>query len=168
VSIQHVSLVLEHLNAKPAPKLIALVLADHADADGLCWPSYRRLSSITGMDERTVRRHVKELIERGVVKKVRTGSVATDNGRRVYVSNAYRVDANVLRRLPSLLSTKTLWMGDRNDHLQTDKTDRLWGGQLSTKPSLNHQTNHQSCGTVDNPASSLSEVLDALFEDSGE
>ena len=34
-------------------RLVLLALADHADADGKCWPSYARLMSMTGLSRRT-------------------------------------------------------------------------------------------------------------------
>ena len=85
-------------------KLVALILADHCDADGFCWPSYRRIAERSCLSERSVRRHVHELIERGVVAKVRTGHVTTKDGRRLRVTNAYRVNADALADRPSLLS----------------------------------------------------------------
>ena len=73
MSVRHVGLVLDHLEASPGVKLVAMILADHADADGVCWPSYRRVAQRSCLGERTVRRYVRELIERGIVTKLNTG-----------------------------------------------------------------------------------------------
>lgn len=116
-------------------KLVALVLADHCDADGFCWPSYRRIAERSCLSERSVRRHVRELIAAGVVTKVRTGSVTTRDGRRLRVTNAYRVNADALAHRPSLLSTAEVSIVDARDHLQVATSGRSrWSG-LATKPS---------------------------------
>lgn len=116
-------------------KLVALILADHSDADGFCWPSYRRIAERSCLSERSVRRHVHELAA-GVVTKVRTGHVTTKDGRRLRVTNAYRVNADVLAGRPSLLSTAAVCIVDTPDHLQLAISGRSrWSG-VSTKPSL--------------------------------
>lgn len=150
MSVTHIGLVLDNLDVKPAVKLVAVVLADHADREGLCWPSYRKISERTGMDDRTVRRHVKALIDMGVVSKVRTGAIVNLNGKAVRVSNLYRVNASNLIRRGSKLSTRDLLMGGSTDHLEMDKSDTLGGVQLSTKSSNNHQSNRQRSEPVDN------------------
>ncbi len=63
LSVRHIGLVLDHLEAPAPVKLVALILADHCDADGFCWPSYRRIAERSCLSERSVRRHVHELIE---------------------------------------------------------------------------------------------------------
>jgi hypothetical protein len=170
VSVKHIGLVLDHLKVKPAVKLVAVVLADHADSDGVCWPSYRRIAEKAGCDERTARRHIKTLIELGVVTKLRTGTVMKIGDRTVKVTNAYRVNEDVLRRMPIFnapkLSTKGLGMKDSFDHLEVDKNDTHRGGGLSTKPSNNHQHNRKSEDAVDNSDGiSVGDVLNAMLAD---
>jgi DNA-binding Lrp family transcriptional regulator len=136
LSVRHIGLVLDHLEAAAPVKLVALILADHCDADGFCWPSYRRIAERSCLSERSVRRHVRELIESGVVAKVRTGCVATKDGRRVRITNAYRLDADALADRPSLLSTAAVSIVDTRDHLQVAIYGRpRWSG-LATKPSV--------------------------------
>lgn len=53
----------------PATQLVLLLLADHADADGLCWPSYRLLAADACISERTAMRVIRGLIEAGLVRK---------------------------------------------------------------------------------------------------
>jgi DNA-binding transcriptional ArsR family regulator len=149
MSVKHIGLVLDCLKAKPALKLVAIVLADHADSDGLCWPSYRKIAERTNMDDRTVRRHVKTLQEIGVVIKVRSGSITRVGEQVVRVSNAYRISERRLLEIAEL-STDDLWTGGSVDHLKVDKNIQKRGGRLSTKPSMNHQSNRQHCGNVDN------------------
>ncbi|MET4214375.1 helix-turn-helix domain-containing protein [Bradyrhizobium sp. LA2.1] len=49
----------------PARKLLLLVLANYADADGICWPSQGRLADDTGMSLDTVQRQTRKLISDG-------------------------------------------------------------------------------------------------------
>ena len=164
MSVKHVGLVLDHLDAKPALKLVAIILADHADSDGLCWPSYRRISQRSNMDERTVRRHVKALQDMGVITKLRTGSVIEKDGKAVRITNAYRVNEVVLLRRGKLSTSRPV-DGVKSVHLEVDKKRRSRGAGLSTKSSFNHQTNHQYDESVDNSREpvSLDDVLGSIL-----
>lgn len=169
MSVAHVALVLDHLKVKPAQKLVAVILADHADLDGVCWPSYRRIAERSGLDERTVRRHVRFLIDLGVVTKLRTGTVTRVGERAVHMSNAYRIEADVIRRLPLLsaakLSTDGLGTNDEFVHLEVVKNTHPRGGRLSTKSSTNHHTNRQSQSLVENAeALSVGDVLGSILK----
>jgi len=103
MSVRHIGLVLDHLSAPAAVKLVALILADHADSDGVCWPSYRRIAERSCLSERTVRRYVGELADSGVIRKLQTGGLASRDGERVWTTNHYRIDAEALAAQPSLL-----------------------------------------------------------------
>lgn len=151
MSIKHVGLILEHFSAKPALKLVAVILADHADQDGVCWPSYRRIAEMTSQTERNVARHVKELIDLGIITKLRTGTIVKKGGQSVRLSNAYRLNAHVIEGRKTLkLSTKDLWIDDENVHLEHDKKTSSRWTPVSTKPSINHQSNRKSGLPVDN------------------
>lgn len=141
------TLVFEHLQVKPAPKLVALVLADHANGDGLCWPSYRRIAEWTGMDKRTIQRHVRFLIDIGVVTKLRTGHIVKHGERVIRVSNAYQIHADRLAELSTIdLGISSDFVTPKDDKTSTSR----WGG-LSTKPIPNpHSYNHHQKETVDN------------------
>ncbi|WP_417698042.1 helix-turn-helix domain-containing protein [Psychromonas sp.] len=52
-----------------ARKLVLMKLADNADDDGVCWPSYNHLAAQCEMSRRTVIRHVDDLILCGFMKK---------------------------------------------------------------------------------------------------
>jgi len=45
----------------PTARLVLLCLADHADEDGVCWPSQARIARKTGLSERAVRDALKVL-----------------------------------------------------------------------------------------------------------
>lgn len=52
-------------------KFVLLMLANHADEDGYCWPSVKRLASECGMAERTVKTHLARLVELGYISRER-------------------------------------------------------------------------------------------------
>lgn len=164
MSVKHIGLVLDHFDAKPALKLVAIILADHADSDGLCWPSYRRVALRANMDERTVRRHIKTLQELGIITKLRTGSVTQKDGKTVRITNAYRVNEMVLLRRKELSPTRLL-VTAKTVHLEVDKKRHSRGGPLTTKPSKNHKSNHQYDEAVENNREpvSLDDVLGSVL-----
>jgi DNA-binding transcriptional ArsR family regulator len=51
-------------------KLVLLVLADHADPDGECYPSRKRIARMAALSARSVTRHVGLLEERGLLERV--------------------------------------------------------------------------------------------------
>ena len=59
----------EHGPKDPARRVLLMAYAEHADArTGECWPSNRRLSEITGMSDRTIRRQRAALAAEGWIK----------------------------------------------------------------------------------------------------
>ena len=137
MSVRHVGLVLDHLEASPGVKLVAMILADHADADGVCWPSYRRVAQRSCLGERTVRRYVRELIERGIVTKLNTGrGPAKGETAGSWTPNLYRIESVALVALPSLLqvSPDAGADGDRRDAGVEGLDDHQVVGQYDHEP----------------------------------
>ena len=56
----------------PARKLVLLKLADQANDNGLCWPSYQTIASACEVDRRTVIRHIKQLEKDGFLRVEKT------------------------------------------------------------------------------------------------
>lgn len=54
----------------PTRKLVLVALADHANADGECWPSMRLVADFAECSPRTVQRHIDSLEDEGFVKRV--------------------------------------------------------------------------------------------------
>jgi DNA-binding transcriptional ArsR family regulator len=59
------------LDLPASTKLVALALADHADEQGVCWPSLARLTARTGTHRATVLRHLRALEDAGVISRER-------------------------------------------------------------------------------------------------
>lgn len=67
----------------PTARHVAAVIAAHvSDEDGTCWPSDARLSTLTGLAPRTVKRAVTELEAAGALDR-RTGAFRAGGRRRV-------------------------------------------------------------------------------------
>jgi hypothetical protein len=72
VSIHHLNSAWE-ANLPTTAKFVLVALADHANAEGLCWPSIARLCSRTGLSERAVRNALNLLEVRGELHRRRRG-----------------------------------------------------------------------------------------------
>jgi hypothetical protein len=67
MSIRYMTLAFHARVGNPLTKLILVKLADHANDDGTCWPSIRRIAHDAECDERTVRRHIRNLEAAGLL-----------------------------------------------------------------------------------------------------
>lgn len=65
MSWQASSAVLKSSEAVGTSRFVLLVLANYADNYGLCWPRIEQLAEDCRIDERTIRRHLRELAEEG-------------------------------------------------------------------------------------------------------
>lgn len=54
---------------KTGEKFVLVVLGDHADEDGYCYPSQKRMAEYTGMTTRSVQTHCENLEKKGFVKR---------------------------------------------------------------------------------------------------
>lgn len=77
-------------DVEPHEQRVLLVLADHANEDGYCWPSLGLIAWKLGLAVKTVRRTMRSLEERGAVER----------HERLGKSNAYRVNLDALSDKP--------------------------------------------------------------------
>jgi len=82
MSARLVRLVLDRFRGTSSEKLVLVAIADHANAEGIAWPTQRRLAKEAGISTRQVERIVPELTRRGWLKV---------EERRGCRSNRYRV-----------------------------------------------------------------------------
>ena len=68
MSVQAVGWALK-LDIPAATKFVLVALCNYADDKGRCWPSQESLARDTSMSDRTVRRHVKQLEEAGLITR---------------------------------------------------------------------------------------------------
>ena len=74
-----------------AKKFVLVKLADNANDDGVCWPSYDHIADMCEMSRRTVIRHIAELEKMGLIS-VRTRKGAEGNKSNVYQLNLASVN----------------------------------------------------------------------------
>lgn len=78
-----------------AEKFVLVVLCDRADQDGRCWPSQADLARMTGMGQRTVRRHLEALESRGLIvrheRRAAGGSRRSDYFQITFCSQAAKL-----------------------------------------------------------------------------
>jgi predicted ArsR family transcriptional regulator len=55
------------LDLPATPKLVLLALAEHADAQGVCWPGQDRIARMCGLSVRHLRRVCADLEARGLI-----------------------------------------------------------------------------------------------------
>lgn len=69
MSIEALNWAWEQSCPNPTAKLVLMALADHANGDGECWPSMKRVAEITGVSARQISTHIKDLEALGYVTK---------------------------------------------------------------------------------------------------
>jgi hypothetical protein len=79
------------LSIAPTPKLILIAIADHADDDGVCWPSLERVADKASVNRRTVMRHVEEFAAAGLL----TLEHRRDEATGLQLPNRYRLKMTV-------------------------------------------------------------------------
>lgn len=72
---------------KPTSILVLLRLADHANDDDIAWPGKKHLAKICGITKRTADAAIEDLIQRGLIARVRR---LNDEGRNM--SNTYQLN----------------------------------------------------------------------------
>lgn len=66
-----------------------------------CYPSYAKLEEITGFSNSTLKRHIKKLINIGIIKSTGRGYICKRTGQRRQTSNLYTVNMLVMKAMVS-------------------------------------------------------------------
>jgi len=80
MSLEASKAVWEHSQAKGTARLILLSLADHADEDGVAWPSLSRLAKMANVHVSNISKNLNILIEMGELSRV--GTVPSKQGKK--------------------------------------------------------------------------------------
>jgi hypothetical protein len=102
-------------------KLLLLALADHANDDGICYPSVDRLSIMVACSPRHVRRLRDSLIEQGYLSKIQFGGMVGDVKR----SNVYKVnykDFDSQKRTPTSVSESSVGLQSGHPRPENGRT----------------------------------------------
>ena len=98
----------------PTTKLVLLIICDHFnDSRGIAYPSQERLAEFAECSVRTVRRHIKSLLDRGFIEVVATPNVA----------NKYSIPALKMERTKCPIQAKNEKWGGQNGSNGEDTGD---------------------------------------------
>jgi len=130
MSIKLMTAVWENDQTKGSERLVLLAFADMANDQGVCWPSYETVAKKANIDRRNVIKHVKSLIDKGLLsKKARFRK----NGKEMeYTSNYY-----IINTPPPMVVTEPSPPSDGDDTTPSDGDDTTLVTGASPKPSLN-------------------------------
>lgn len=78
-------------------KLVLLALADHADDAGRCWPSVARMEEMTALSERSIRKAIQTLEEKGALSTDR--GVGRGNSSKYILKLDSSVDASTPQKV---------------------------------------------------------------------
>ena len=85
MSFQLVEHVLAHVDTTPARKLVLVVLARHANDDGVAWPSIETISAYTNVGDRYIRKCLRELEDEALLEVASGGGIkGTSRRNNVY------------------------------------------------------------------------------------
>ena len=138
MSIEAVSWALGQPVEHSSAKFVLVVLANHADADGVCWPSIQSIADSTSQDRKTVIANIKRLLEMGWIqdtgiRKGGTGQVPVyrlNSAKNGTVKQSQKREPLKEETVPFFPINSTVF-----PRKQSQKRD--------TEPSVNRQRNHQ-------------------------
>ena len=110
-------LAVEAFDAKvgnPLRKLVLLKLADQANDDGLCWPSYETIAKACEVDRRSVIRHIKKLEEDSFLRIEKV----YDKEAKKNKSNRYHL--TIAKGVKKSLVTESHYPSDTESPLDSD------------------------------------------------
>ncbi|WP_406937232.1 helix-turn-helix domain-containing protein [Arsenophonus apicola] len=136
----------------PARKLVLLKLADHANDEGICWPSYESIAKQCEISKRTVIRHIAELEKQGLVQvfqRERNGHHHNQSNKYVLrLNNSQSLSPNPETKKPKNDGDNLASDGDKNDNLivtktaaHSDKNDNVMVTQCH--PNQSYRTSHK-------------------------
>lgn len=81
-------------NLKPIPKSVLVVLGDHANDAGVCWPRIATIAEKVGVSKRTVQRSIQHLAQRGLItveQRYRSDGSHSSNRYRLHLERGVSV-----------------------------------------------------------------------------
>ena len=138
MSIEAVAWALSQPVEHSSAKFVLVVLANHADSDGICWPSIQSISDSTAQDRKTVIANLKRLVEMGWI---------TDTGMRKGTTNqvpVYRLNSTKNGTVEQSQKREP-YKAETVPFFPMNSTVFPWkqSQKRDTEPSVNRQQNHQ-------------------------
>ena len=134
MSVRIMSMVFDNQELSSTEKLVMLALADHANDEGKSiYPSQDRLAMKTGLSRETINRHVKRLIQKGIIRKIGY------RGDRANVLEVEIVVESLLTRCDG--ESHLPQEGVTEDHTRCDGESQAGVTEDHTNHHINHQLN---------------------------
>ena len=130
--------------ANSSRKLVLVKLADNAGDDGRCWPSYAYLAAQCEMSERTVIRHINDLVLTGFVKRTHRYGGAQFNKTNIFQLTLENGDISNLKALKEA-EKKAKNNAEKETKNPTENAD-FRGDNLSCREIETEVTNEASRG----------------------
>jgi DNA-binding transcriptional MocR family regulator len=94
MSVEAITWAFKQHVGKPSAKLVLVNLADHADHDRKCWPSYRTIAARTELSRDTVVRSIRLLESNGFIRVVHRHNGRSPSSNMYYLNGEpERVDS---------------------------------------------------------------------------
>ena len=125
MSFEAVRHVLENSKTKGAQRLILVVVAEHADKNGLAWPSIETIARLANCSERFVKKTISEL---------KSEELTIERGGGRGRSNRYRIPIERVNPASPFEETETV-----NSKTERVNSDAIKGEPQITRTIKNHQ-----------------------------
>ena len=125
MSFEAVRHVLENSKTKGAQRLILVVIAEHADKNGLAWPSVDTIARLANCSERFVKKTISEL---------KSEELTIERGGGRGRSNRYRIPIERVNPASPFEETETV-----NSKTERVNSDAIKGEPQITRTIKNHQ-----------------------------
>ncbi len=125
MSIEAVRHVLENSKTKGAQRLILVVIAEHADINGIAWPSVETIARLANCSERFVK---------ATIKKLKSGELVIERGGGRGRSNRYRIPLERVNSGSPIADPERV-----NSETQRVNSDARKGEPQITRTTKNHQ-----------------------------
>lgn len=125
MSFEAVRWILENSKTKGAQRLILVVIAEHADKNGLAWPSIETIARLANCSERFVKE---------TIAKLESGELIIERGGGRGRSNRYRIPLERVNPASPFEETERV-----NSETERVNSDAIKGEPCFTRTIKNHQ-----------------------------
>jgi len=125
MSFEAVRWILENSKTKGAQRLILVVIAEHADKNGLAWPSIETIARLANCSERFVKE---------TIAKLKSGELIIERGGGRGRSNRYRIPIERVNPTSPFEETERV-----NSETERVNSDAIKGEPCFTRTIKNHQ-----------------------------
>ncbi len=183
------ALAMKQAGLKPAAKIVLYWLADHYNqSTGECFPSHKRLAELCEMTDRSVRLHLDQLAEAGliaVVNRTRDNGSQTsnsyhlkmrmeDDGRKIFPTPPENISTPPVQIFPTLNPVNNNLVNEQeeiigarapviNDASEIFDCLTMWASEAAVKSFIEYRKKSKSKGLTLTAAKRLASTLQEIF-----